>query len=341
MHIGSSAATANAAKREVLMRGGLITHISSWMLGFAAMLGTAASAAPASGEPGAEATDQIPPRTLPLRLLEGVNIHATLVTEMLAQQGGNPQGPLTMEDDWNVTVEAGGKIKWNYGPTVRTRRGTQSGAKIASTSDLDKASRTANGDAMWQFSDGALTFLRSYAGGAIKVVIALGQDGQSLTCSASNVFAREREKKDFTINSPIDSTPVTILSWKQVSSNCDVTSPLTGFDGFWLTTVSCEKKGDVLAYSYKFIGRVKNAIYHAEVGEGGNPGWATYDGTIERDGTVGIIVKGLTGGDSRYTAGHIAPGKHWSAQYAGRFDEARGSALRIVDRTCHAEFVKQ
>jgi hypothetical protein len=316
------------------MRGGLITHISGCMLGIAAFV------APASGEPGA-ATDQVPMRALPLWQLEGVNIHAMLVTEMLAQQGGNPQGLLTMEDDWNVTVEAGGKISWNYGPTIRTRRGAQRGTKIASTSDLDQASHTANGDAMWQFSDGALTFLRSYRDGAIRVVIAFGQDGPNLTCNASNVSARERDKQDLTINSPIDGTPVTIFSWKQVSSNCYVTSPLTGFDGFWLTAVVCEKQGDILAYSYKFIGRVKNGVYHGEVGESGRPGWATYDGTIERDGSVEIVVKGLTGSDSRYTAGHTQPGKRWSAPFAGRFEESRGSALRVVDRTCHAEFVKQ
>ena len=175
-------------RKRVVMRGCLSTHICSWMLGMVMFV------APASGKPGAGVPDPGSRPALSLRQLEGANIHATLVTEMLAQQGSGPQGPATTEDDWNVTVEAGGKISWNYGPTIRTRRSAQKGTKIASTSDLDQASHAANGDAMWQFSDGALTFLRSYRDGAIRLTIAFRQDGPNLTCTASNVFARERDK---------------------------------------------------------------------------------------------------------------------------------------------------
>lgn len=128
------------------MRGGLRRRISSWILAVVAF-----------GEPRAETIGQASGRALSLRL----NVHATLVTEMQAQQQGNPQGPTTAEDDWNITVERGGKISWNYLPTARTRRGAQTGVKITGTSALDQASRTANSDAMWQFSDGQLTFLRS------------------------------------------------------------------------------------------------------------------------------------------------------------------------------------
>ena len=252
------------------MRGGLITHISCWMLGIAAFV------APVSGEPGAEAPDQGSRPALSLRQLEGANIHATLVTEMLAQQEGGPQGPATTEDDWNITVEPGGKISWSYRPTIRTRRGTQRGAKIANTSALDEAWQTANGAAIWQFSDAELSFVRSYQGGAMRLTIAFKQDGPNLTCTASNVFARERDKNGLILNSPIDDTPVTIFSWKQVSSICDVTSPATGFDGFWITTVICEKQGDVSGWSTTFIGRVKNSVYHGHVGEEGKPGWTTY-----------------------------------------------------------------
>ena len=316
------------------MRGGLITHISCWMLGIAAFV------APASGEPGAGVPDQGSRRALSLRQFEGTNIHVRLVTEMLAQQEGGPQGPATTEDDWNITVETGGKISWSYRPTISTRRGTQKGVKIANTSALDESWQTANGAAIWQFSDTELSFVRSYQGGAMKLTIALKQDGPNLTCTASNVFARERDKNGLILNSPIDDTPVTIFSWKQVSSICDVTSPATGFDGFWITTVICDKQGDVLGYSMNFIGRVQNSVYHGDSGEPGKPGWNTFDGTIERDGSVGIIHRGLTS-DSRFTLSHIPPGIKFSAPFAGRFEEARGSALRVSGRTCHMDFVKQ
>jgi hypothetical protein len=316
------------------MRGCFSTQICSWMLGMVVFV------APASGEPGAGPPDQELRRALSVQQLEGANIHATLVTEMLAQQEGGPQGPVTTEDDWNITVGPGGKISWSYRPTTSTRRGTQRGEKTANTSALDEAWQTANGAAIWQFSDAELSFVRSYQGGAMRLTIAFRQDGPNLMCAASSVFARERDKIRLILNSPFDNTPVTIFSWKQVSSICDVTSPATGFDGFWQTTVVCEKKGDVSGWSTSFIGRVKDSVYHGHVGEDGKPGWTTYDGAVERDGSVEIIQKGFTG-DSRSTLGHVSPGTKFSFSFAGRFLESRGSALRVSGRTCHMDLVKQ
>ncbi len=312
-----------------LMRVYVRTQICKWTVGMLMFI------APAIGEP----RDVAP--IFSLSQLEGANIHSTLVTEIQTKQATGSEAPATAEIEWNVAFGAGGKISWSYLPVIRTGRVDQKGATIAGTSGLDEVWHTENGDAMWQFRDGELIFVQSYQGGAMRLIIALKQDGPNLGCVATNVFAREGDKGDLMINFPIDGTPITILSWKQVSSNCEVTSLATAFDGLWLTAVVCEKQGDVLAYSYRFIGRVKNGVYHGEVGEGGRPGWATYDGTIDRDGTVEIVVKGLTGGDSRYTAGHIQPGKRWSAAFAGHFEGSGGSALRVVGRTCHAEFIKQ
>jgi hypothetical protein len=312
------------------MRRGLRRHILSWMLAIVPF------AAPAFGEPGAKTPGQAPSALS----LQGVTIHATLVTEMLAQQQGNPQGLATTEDDWNVTVEPGGKISWSYRPTIRTGRGTQRGEKTANTSNLDEAWQTANGAAIWQFSDTELSFVRSYPGGAMRFTIAFRQDGPKLTCDASNVFAGERDKNGLILNSPIDDTPVTIFSWKQVSSICDVTSPATGFDGFWLTKVICEKQGDVAGWSQTFIGRVKNSVYHGQGGVEGKPGSSGFDGTIERDGSVEIIQTAISG-DSRYVLGHTPPGTKSSWPFLGRFGESRGSALRVDGRTCHLNFVKR
>lgn len=143
---------------------------------------------------------------------------------MQAKQGSGSEGPATAELDWNVTFGPGGKITWSHRPTIRARRGYQKSATIAGTSGLDEAWHTENGDAMWRFSDGELIFVRSYQGGAMRLIITIRQDGPNLMCAATNVFAREADRRDLIINSPIDSTPVTISSWKQVSSNCEITS---------------------------------------------------------------------------------------------------------------------
>jgi hypothetical protein len=80
------------------------------------------------------------------------------------------------------------------------------------------------GEASWQFTEGALIFVRSFKnGGAYRMSIAFKQDGPNLICSASNVFARERGKNSITMNSAIDGASITIFSWKTVSSSCEVT----------------------------------------------------------------------------------------------------------------------
>jgi len=112
------------------------------------------------------------------------------------------------------------------------------------------------------------------------------------------------------------------------------------FDGFWVTNVVCDGKGDVGGYAGKFIGRMKNSVFHGQWGVPGQPGWATWDGTIETDGTIELLQKGLTG-DPKDTLDHPPPGKEYSAPYTGRFDGSHGSAIRIEGRTCHMDFVKQ
>jgi hypothetical protein len=57
----------------------------------------------------------------------------------------------------------------------------------------------------------------------VRTIVSLKRNGQNLTCATTTVFAREKGKNGLVLNSPIDGAPVTILSWKPVSSTCDVT----------------------------------------------------------------------------------------------------------------------
>jgi hypothetical protein len=155
--------------------------------------------------------------------LEGAKIHTKLITEMLTQREGGGQGPTTMEAEWNIGIEPGAKISWSYLPTSHTPRGTRTGQKIASTAKLDEPWYTPNGEAIWQFNDSKLTFVRSYKGGAVRVIIAFKKDGPNLNCAATSALAHEAGKSSLVMNSPIDGAPVTILSWKPGSSSCRVT----------------------------------------------------------------------------------------------------------------------
>lgn len=162
-------------------------------------------------------------QALTIANLERVKIKIKLVTEMLVQREGF-QGPATQDTDWSITIGPEGQIGWSFQPTTHTPLGDRPGQKITTTATLDKPWYTPNGEANWRFTDGALVFVRSFKnGGAYQMSIAFKQDGQNLACSVASAFARERGKDNITMNSAIDGAPVTIFSWKTVSSTCDVT----------------------------------------------------------------------------------------------------------------------
>jgi hypothetical protein len=232
----SSPLEARAGPRSVTRRGdfvafcanalqqgrGLILPVCSSLGAMLALAGPAHS----EGAAGESTPNQLAPGpALTIADLEGAKIRIKLVNEQLIQREGvGPQFPVTGESDWNITVEPGAKIGWSFQPTAHTPRGTRVGQKIATTATLDTPWNTPNGEATWQFTEGTLLFVRSFKnGGAYRMSIAFKQDGQNLTCSATNVFARERGKNSLTTNSAIDGAPITIFSWKTVSSSCDVT----------------------------------------------------------------------------------------------------------------------
>jgi hypothetical protein len=317
------------------MRACLSTCICGGIFGLSILI------APACGDPVLSASQ-----------LKGANIHTNLVSELQAKQGSGPEGPVTIEFDWNVSFLSGEKISWTYRPTIRARGANQRGNASGSTSGLGETWQTTDGDAMWQFSDGDLTFVRSYRGGAMRIIMTIRRDGANLTCDAVSEFARDVEQHDLIIDSPIDGTPFTISSWKLVSSHCEVTSPSVdpstdrshahqtpSFDGIWQASVVCEKEGAIPGWSHQFIGRVRNNVFHGDLGQEGKPGWFTYDGTIERDGNAKLIQKGLVG-DSSNALGHARPGTSFAWPFAGRFQQSRGTALRVAGRTCHMDLVK-
>jgi hypothetical protein len=160
-------------------------------------------------------------QTVTLADLEGAKIHTKLVTEMLAQRQGK-QGPVTQDADWQINVQPEQRINFTFRVTAHTVRGTRAAPERGATVKLDEPWSTDNGEAVWQFKDGNLTFVRSYQGGAVRTIVSLKRDGQTLTCASTTVFAGERGKSGLVLNSPIDGAPVTILSWKPVSSTCDV-----------------------------------------------------------------------------------------------------------------------
>jgi hypothetical protein len=124
-----------------------------------------------------------------------------------------------------------------------------------------------------------------------------------------------------------------------------VTSPAAGapvhrFDGLWTTTVVCEPTADALGWSNKFVAQVNDSTFQGHLGTEGKPGWATFDGTIKPNGDIEIIWTGLTG-DPKKAPGNAPPGRPFTVRAYGRFEGSQGSAIRLENRSCHLDFVKE
>jgi hypothetical protein len=112
------------------------------------------------------------------------------------------------------------------------------------------------------------------------------------------------------------------------------------FDGVWTAKVICEAQGDVQGFSYEFMGRVTDRVLKGERGVEGQPGWNTFDGTFELDGSIEITWKGLTAPNPKSTLNHTRPGVPFTTRAYGKFEGSRGSVIRVEGRTCRMDFSK-
>jgi hypothetical protein len=114
-----------------------------------------------------------------------------------------------------------------------------------------------------------------------------------------------------------------------------------GFDGSWLTTVSCENARDALGYSYQFVSTVRNGSLHGLYGTEGQPSSLKIDGTIGPDGTGRLYASGRIG-SKEYVPGRETPrGTPYTYHIEAHFTGAAGTGRRIEGRPCSFEFTKQ
>ena len=131
--------------------------------------------------------------------------------------------------------------------------------------------------------------------------------------------------------------------WTRIGSltPSSASSDIGRFDGFWVTTIVCEKTGDVLGWTRKFIAKVKDGVFHGQFGAEGQPGSDSYDGTIELDGSIELVSAGLTGRNPKTLLHHSPPGVMLSWRAVGRFEATHGSAIRVQGRPCNIDFAKR
>jgi len=112
------------------------------------------------------------------------------------------------------------------------------------------------------------------------------------------------------------------------------------YDGFWDTKVVCDPVGQQMGWSTRLLSTIKNGVLAGQTGILGKPDSATYDGTVDADGTIRINQKGFTG-DPKVTIGAVPRGSPSFWRAAGRLEGSSGTALRTSGRRCVVEFTKQ
>jgi hypothetical protein len=113
------------------------------------------------------------------------------------------------------------------------------------------------------------------------------------------------------------------------------------FDGKWVTTVSCERAGGALGFSYQFTSTVTDGVIHGLHGTEGQPGSLQIDGTIPPDGNAALYAKGCTGSKEFVPGRDTPPGTEYGYNIKAHFDDSTGSGTRVEGRPCTLKFVKQ
>jgi hypothetical protein len=119
-----------------------------------------------------------------------------------------------------------------------------------------------------------------------------------------------------------------------------------GFDGSWLTKLTCPPKGNTEGYTWQFPSVIQNGNLHGERGSVGQPGYFTIDGAVADDGNAKLAANGIVGSKEYARGVFVREGANYTWDVKAQFKETTGSGtksqgLGIVGRTCTFDFTKQ
>jgi hypothetical protein len=157
--------------------------------------------------------------------LQGRMVRGEIVTERVMRKGER-QFPVKTKMDWKLKVQEGDAIWHETRSTVTNPRGTRETDPLTRTFPLGKRvtiGSRGGGEAMYSFSDGMLTFVRTFKKGAFRMSTEFARGGGGkLTCVMTSSHAREEGTGAIELVNPFDGQPMSIVSYKQVSSSCEV-----------------------------------------------------------------------------------------------------------------------
>jgi hypothetical protein len=114
----------------------------------------------------------------------------------------------------------------------------------------------------------------------------------------------------------------------------------TRFDGTWLVKEICDAKPPVWpAGTLQYSLRIKDGLLHHSFGIEGKPGSATFDGKVEPNGNLNVVVKGLT--QPATDPIRRPPGTPFGYKMALELKDDSGAGARFDSpRPCHYELKK-
>lgn len=137
---------------------------------------------------------------------------------------------------------------------------------------------------------------------------------------------------------------VSSIAFAQSSSSPQATG--AGFEGKWLTKLTCPAKGNTEGYTWQFESVIQNGNLRGEHGAAGEPGYLLIEGKIGKDGSARLSATGIVA-SRQYARGVFAhKGGEYSYNIKAQFQEKEGTGTRdtglgIVGRPCTFDFAKQ
>jgi hypothetical protein len=160
--------------------------------------------------------------------LQGKIMQATALSDRVMRRDGR-QFPEQYQTDWKIIFQSSDTINVTFIGTSSTARGKVQSPIERWSAKLEQPRETAargGGHMIWIFDNGALNFLRTYEGGAMKASFTFARGAGLPACAASVLWLREVGVSAIIMKSFVDNARVEILSSKQASSSCQVTTPI-------------------------------------------------------------------------------------------------------------------
>jgi hypothetical protein len=159
--------------------------------------------------------------------LVGAVMQVSVTSERVMRRDGR-QFPSRYQTDWTIEFISEDTIRVTFLGTDTGPRGINKSPLEGGTVNLGSPNKTVTrggGDQVWLFSDGALSYLRTYEGGGMKGTFSVTRTGETFVCNANVSWPREVGVPTIVMRSFVDNAKIEIISAKQSTSSCKINIP--------------------------------------------------------------------------------------------------------------------